>query len=510
MIRFLKYSGLGLLLLVLLVGLWQTPYVPRYELPAKMCMDALSADQKTLVLLGPRFENDPAASARVYDVATGSLKRTITCDPSHFMLLSRDGSRLVTGDNQGHIAAWDTATGTKLMEVESLGFNSFAGARPAVSLDASGTRLAAAGRVVGEVRVWDLSQGKSLGPFPQTHPPFALSPDGRTLAAENGAQAIGTWSVDRGELLATFPAHSVQPSDVVFSPDGQLLASAANNGALFGRDQGDRRPSEIKLYNLAQGREQATADMPQADFAQLHFDDSGTTLTGTMTLLGRMTWHVEPAALRPLPLGLREQVVSADGALMAMTDGEPVNLVLVVGLNNQFLRIIDTATGKTRTELRLELPRDSEINPQVAPTAFSADGQTLWVHVTCRDTFWHRLGTGRYGELHRMTSRDLCGELWAVDVETQTVTARVPAQIFNVGLKAHLVEQGTLLLSRTQTTDDVRLAAWDVPPRRPIWLLALLGLLAAGVAGLLAMQIQGDLSAAEPAPAGFKNQDPPS
>jgi eukaryotic-like serine/threonine-protein kinase len=97
---------------------------------------------------------------------------------------SPDGRRFATGDADGNLRTWDTASGKELLAFK------------------------------GDGRTWAL----------------AFSPDGRRLASGHNGGATCVWDADTGAAVATCPAHQGGTAAVRFSPDGARLASSGYDG----------------------------------------------------------------------------------------------------------------------------------------------------------------------------------------------------------------------------------------------------------------------------------------
>lgn len=106
--------------------------------------------------------------------------------------------------------------------------------------------FAAAGVQNGTVRVYrnpnetPLFTLEGSGDFTQ----FALSPDGKLLAAGSGTDGkeVQVWNVPDGTLQRTLAGHKDKIIGLTFSPDGQMLASV-----------GDLKDKTVRLWNVADG-----------------------------------------------------------------------------------------------------------------------------------------------------------------------------------------------------------------------------------------------------------------
>jgi len=107
----------------------------------------------------------------------------------------------------------------------------------ALSPDGKVLACAAAGTVRGEYTpalfLWDAAKGDALGVLPYSEPigRLAFSPDGRLVAAANGAR-ITIWDVADPQLAADLQGGGDVIRALAFSPDGATLASAAADGTL--------------------------------------------------------------------------------------------------------------------------------------------------------------------------------------------------------------------------------------------------------------------------------------
>jgi RNA polymerase sigma factor (sigma-70 family) len=202
---------------------------------------------------------DGLGPARLWDAATGKLVRRLEGILERSPHFSADGKTVLTIDIDrdggfGVFRLSETATGKELSHKKVGKHQAY------LAVSADGRFLAAGGSTLDQVaHVWDVVAGKEVRAIPT--PPlcyaFALSPDGRTLAAVGTAGTgnaddcyLHLWDTATGKVLHRLePSRENQVFAVCFSPDGKTLASSGLD--LSGRGRGPM----IKLWDVASGRE---------------------------------------------------------------------------------------------------------------------------------------------------------------------------------------------------------------------------------------------------------------
>ncbi|MBP3954850.1 hypothetical protein J8F10_06080 [Gemmata sp. G18] len=195
------------------------------------------------------------ATVRVWGTATGQELRTFSLSDDYSLWggqfgynlshtgptgvgavrFSSDGE-LVAATTPWRTAVWEVNTGRAVLKRDQGG--------TALAMTA-GKTLAFAARREGEVQVWNLTTGKEIrrlrpqGPDSRDVVVSALtfSPDGNILATgsspghyrERGesTETIHFWDIETGKEVRKFRPDKSPPSALFFSPDGEVLASAA-------------------------------------------------------------------------------------------------------------------------------------------------------------------------------------------------------------------------------------------------------------------------------------------
>jgi WD40 repeat protein len=171
------------------------------------------------------------------------------------LALSRDGTLLVSGDDDGQVLVWDIATGKELKRWKVKGWVYALALSPdskQVLVSERVPRVFDPGRHDG-IRLWDRTTGT---PQRDLGPPFkdmysaaaAYAPDGKLLALARGGEVYGpngkVFLIDPAsgkKVRELTPGHLDGATDLTFHPDGKHLATC-------GRD------TVVRIWNTADGK----------------------------------------------------------------------------------------------------------------------------------------------------------------------------------------------------------------------------------------------------------------
>lgn len=106
-------------------------------------------------------------------------------------------------------------------------FSETLGSILAVAFSLNGKWLAT-GDADGEVRLWEIVEGKHLLTWKQNHNSWvravAFSPDNKILARGSGDRTVKLWHIDTGECLGELPEINSPVRSVAFSSSRKMLA----------------------------------------------------------------------------------------------------------------------------------------------------------------------------------------------------------------------------------------------------------------------------------------------
>ncbi len=166
----------------------------------------------------------------VWDTWTGDLvmQQRVDMYAEHIAFAPYQPHLAVSGSWFGGVEIWDFKKQQRV-----IGLGSDVGAWDLVYSTEGDALFVAA---TGEFQVWDTTtyQKTSLIAAPELTASGggqAISPDKRILANASD-NTVTWWDIDSGDVRGSFPGVSVGDSELRFSPDGTLLASADLNGPL--------------------------------------------------------------------------------------------------------------------------------------------------------------------------------------------------------------------------------------------------------------------------------------
>jgi eukaryotic-like serine/threonine-protein kinase len=198
---------------------------------------AFSPDDRLLATASSESVNDNkdfVSEVKLWDAQTGALKQTLPEESGGVLSVafSPDGRLIATATGSasgekklGNVEVWDAHTGA--LKWSRVGHTAYA---TSVAFSPDG-RLVASGGWDHEVKFWDASDGalkRTLRGDGKVYA-VAFSPDGRTLASTN-QQTVQLWDVETGQSRQSLAGHTYPVDAVVFSLDGQMVASANMGG----------------------------------------------------------------------------------------------------------------------------------------------------------------------------------------------------------------------------------------------------------------------------------------
>ena len=171
----------------------------------------------------------------LWDVHTGELRHVLGKyhSPLTCMVFSPDGKTLVSASRDSEIIFWDIPTLQHRLSITT----QHTEAVYSVAFSPDGETLAS-GSFDQTLRLWDPHTGKrkAVLQYPDYVTSVVFSPDGRTLAVGlSGWQnnRIHLLDTETLQLLETLVGHIEDITDLAFSPDGGILASASCDGTIL-------------------------------------------------------------------------------------------------------------------------------------------------------------------------------------------------------------------------------------------------------------------------------------
>ncbi|KAI9222156.1 hypothetical protein BC828DRAFT_379153 [Blastocladiella britannica] len=161
-------------------------------------------------------------------LASGQSVESVAFSPS--------GDTIATGDAEGFIELWDSATGKLRMDLTYQARDkimSMAGAVLALAWSRDGSMLAT-GSQDGSIKVWQVSSGKCINRVPRAHAQgvacILFNSDTNTIISGGFDAMVRIHGLTSGSMIKEFRGHSSFVNAVVFNSDGSRLFSGSSDG----------------------------------------------------------------------------------------------------------------------------------------------------------------------------------------------------------------------------------------------------------------------------------------
>ncbi|QRV96188.1 Notchless protein [Ceratobasidium sp. AG-Ba] len=179
-------------------------------------------------------------------IATWKVSASVYC-----IAYSPDGSRLVSGLENGSLCVWSAYTG----EILGQPLTGHVGAVWAVAYSVDENRIAS-GSADTTVRIWDAHTGRAYGEPCTGHAgtvlSVAYSPNGKHLVSGSEDRTIRIWEASTGELShIIWTHHKGKIYSVAYSADSMYLASGSGDGtiSIWDAESGQRHGNAVTGHN---------------------------------------------------------------------------------------------------------------------------------------------------------------------------------------------------------------------------------------------------------------------
>ena len=304
---------------------------------------AFSPNGKTLAI-GARF------GLNLWDVASGEHKAALTKHTTSVTSLafSPEGTTLVSGGSQ--LLLWNAETGAQTGEIDGYQSNGWS-----IAFSPNGSILASTGGS-HTVHLWDVNNRQHKATFTAERTDgwigsIAISPDGKTLAGEDGWQ-VYLWDIEN-TYLETIMKRFIIGSGIwslAFSPDGRFLAGGSRGGG-----------NKIQIWYSGRTHKATLTGHTEGITSIAFHPDSRTLASGSWDYTVRL-WDIIDETHKMTLTGHTDRVNS----VAFSPDGK----TLASGSQDTTIHLWDAVTGAHKTTLTGHI--DS-----VESVTFSPDSRTL-------------------------------------------------------------------------------------------------------------------------------------
>jgi WD40 repeat protein len=257
-------------------------------------------------------------SVRLWDLASHHLISATSWGSAVLALAFTDGGKTLEVAGAGAVGSWDLTTQAKVTAhpLAADGGASTGGSAVAFSPDG---KVLATGNADGNLQLWNTATEQEIGePMSSDLNPVAavaFSPDGTTVAAASSDGTVQLWNVtSQHEAGPAIVASSAAVVALTFSPDGKILATGGADG-------------DVRLWDVGTQSQSGATMATGNSVAALSFSPSGATLAAAQGNGSTTLWTVATQRQTGAPLasgasdGGSTVAFSPDGSGLATGNG---------------------------------------------------------------------------------------------------------------------------------------------------------------------------------------------
>ena len=240
---------------------------------------------------------------------------------------SSDGKFLATGDSNGVVSLWATASRREIFICKGHSRCVYS-----VTFSPDSTTIAS-GSDDQTVRLWDINSGECrniLKGHTSSIYSIAFSFDGALLASASYDRTVQLWDVKSGKCCKTLQGHTSPVISVAFSPDKTMLASGSND-------------KTVRLWDIKSGECLYTFRGYSGSVTSVSFSQDGAMLASGSYDRTVWLWDVQSGEC----LKTLQGHISCIKSVIFSPDGN----TLVSGSNDKTLRLWNVESGKCRATL---------------------------------------------------------------------------------------------------------------------------------------------------------------
>jgi WD40 repeat protein len=339
------------------------------DVPKKEIVSELSLEVQRRVTLGRDgetvgIESMDHGAIHIKHLPSGTERCVIPASKSRSASFLPSGKVLLTIDEQGKPALWDTASGKKVRDLEG---GLATSDQRILGFSADGKKIAAVdGGSIPFIILWNAEDGKRLNRSNAHEGAItcvAYAPNGRLLASGSLDKTVRLWNVATAEHVRLLATHREAITALAFSADGTKVASSTYYGV-------------TRVSHVADGKTIVEFSGPQKGARSLTFSADGKSLfaAGTSEML---VWNVESRKeIARLDTGDKASVMGlAQAGSLALIADAPSRRFGDEELEAERLQLWDPMKKETLTSMSLRHEKQGWIRCEVA--AFSPDNRLV-------------------------------------------------------------------------------------------------------------------------------------